>query len=131
MGLRPVRMIARTITGVAAAIRARRKVFWTVALAVFVLNLLLPVVVLSLARGPFSHITFNPWLSRLPEWLASSDVPFTRKLGFLSDLALAWVLANNPGGEVEWGFIVDVPSLARFILTSFLFGAYFALWFYR
>ena len=105
--------------------------FGAVALGVFVLNLFLPVLVLSLARGPFNHVTFNPWLARLPEWLASSDVSLTRKLGFLSDLALAWVIANNAGGEVEWGFIVDVSSLARFIFTSFLYGAFFALWLYR
>lgn len=131
MGLRPLKMIAKTLTGAGLAIRAQQKVFWAVALGVFLLTFLLPLVVLSFARGPFSHIAFNPWLSRLPEWLASGEVPFTRKLEFLSDLALAWVIANNPGGEVEWGFIVDVPSLARFTLTSFLFGAYFALWFYR
>lgn len=131
MRLWPVRTIAKIIGGGAVAVRARPKLFGAVALGVFALNLLLPVIVLSLARGRFTYVTFNPWLSRLPEWLASSEAPFTRKLGFLSDLALAWVIANNPGGEVEWGFIVDVPSLARFILTSFLFGAYFALWFYR
>ncbi|MCZ6718416.1 MAG: hypothetical protein O6944_04585 [Gammaproteobacteria bacterium] len=86
---------------------------------------------LSLARGPFNHITFNPWLSRLPEWLVYSDDTFSRKVEFVSDMALGWVIANNAGGEVEWGFILDVPSVVRFVLTSFLFGAYFALWFYR
>jgi hypothetical protein len=114
-----------------AAIQARWKIFWAVAIGVFILSLLLPLVVLSLARGPFNHITFNPWLSRLPEWLVYSDATFSRKLEFLSDLALGWVIANNAGGEVEWGFIVDVPSVVRFVLTSFLFGAFFALWFYR
>jgi hypothetical protein len=114
-----------------AAIRARPKTFWAVAIGVFILSLLLPVVVLSLARGPFDHLTFNPWLSRLPEWLVYGDQPLTAKLRFLSNAALAWVIANNAGGEVEWGFIVDVPSVARFVLTSFLFGAFFALWFYR
>lgn len=114
-----------------AAIRARAKVFWAVTLSVFALNLVLPVVVLSLARKPVDFFTFNPWLSRLPEWLARSDVPLRRKLEFLSDMAIAWFSANNPVEGVEWGFIVDVPSLGRFILTSLLFGAYFALWFYR
>lgn len=128
---RLLKPVGKTIRGVGAAIRARPKVFAAVAVGVFVLTLLLPVVVLSLARGPFTYVTLNPWFSRLPEWLASSDVSLTRKLAFLSDLALAWVIANNPGGEVEWGFILDVPSLARFIFTSLLFGAYFALWLYR
>jgi len=131
MRVRPVNVIAQAIGGIAEAVRARPTLFWMVALSVFVLSLVLPVLVLSVARGPFKHATFNPWLSRLPAWLASSDVSFTRKLAFVSDLALAWVVANNAMGEVEWGFIVDVPSLARILFTSLLFGAYFALWLYR
>lgn len=127
----PVQTVARTVRGVAAAIRARRNIFWVVAISVFILTLFLPVLVLSLFRGPFDHISFNPWLSRLPEWLIYGDDPLIRKLEFLSDLALAWVIANNAGGEVEWGFIVDVSSVVRFALTSLLFGAFFALWFYR
>ncbi len=127
----PVQTGARTFRGIAAAIRAKGKIFWMVAIAVFILSFLLPLVVLSLFRGPFDHVTFNPWLSRLPEWLIYSDDPLTRKLEFLSELAFAWVIANNAGGEVEWGFIVDVPSVVRFVLTSLLFGAFFALWFYH
>ena len=46
-------------------------------------------------------------------------------------MALAWFSANSPVEGVEWGFVVDVPSLVRFIVTSPLFGAYFALWAYR
>ena len=125
--MKTVRMALRGIT---AAIRARPAVFVGVAVAVFVLSLLLPVVVLSLAHKPAEHLTVNPWLSRLPEYLASKDVPVGRKLEFLSTVALLWVTAENPMG-VEWGFIVDVPSLARIVFTSLLFGAYFALWFYR
>lgn len=116
--------------GIAVAIRARWKVFAAVALGVFVLNLFLPVLVLSIARKPVEHFTINPWLSRLPEYLASGDVPLGRKLEFLSNVALLWFTAENPMG-VEWGFIVDVPSLVRMIFTSLLFGAYFALWFHR
>jgi hypothetical protein len=126
-------MLANAVRGIAAAVRARWMVFAAVALGVFVLNLFLPVVVLSLARKPVDSFTFNPWLSRLPEWLASGNVPITRKFEFLSNLALAWFSAeaDNPTVGREWGFIVDVPSLVRFIFTSLLFGAYFALWFYR
>lgn len=132
MPLRSVRVVAAaTVRGIGLAIRRRPKVFVAVALGVFALNLLLPVVVLSLARGRFTHVAINPWFSRLPEWLRSGEVSLTRKLEFLSDMALVWVVANNPMGEVEWGFIVDVPSLARFIFTALVFGAYFALWFYR
>lgn len=128
-----VNAIAKAIRGIVAAIRTQRKVFAAVALGVFVLNLFLPIVVLSLARKPVDSFTFNPWLSRLPEWLTSGDEPITRKIEFLSNLALAWFSAeaDNPFVGREWGFIVDVGSLVRFILTSLLFGAYFALWFYR
>lgn len=117
--------------GIAVSIRARPKVFAAIAVGAFVLNVFLPVAVLSLARKPVDSFTFNPWLSRLPEWLASRDVTLGRKLAFLSDLALAWFISENPVEGVEWGFIIDVPSLGRFIYTSLLFGAYFALWLYR
>lgn len=125
-----VRPVAKMLGGIVAAIRARAKLFWSVALGVFVLNLFLPVVVLSVFRKPVDFFMFNPWLSRLPGWLASPEAPWGRKLAFLSDMAIAWFIAENPIEGVEWGFIVDVPSIARFLLTSFLFGAYFALWSY-
>jgi hypothetical protein len=118
----------RVFRGIARGLRARGKVLAAVAAGVFVLNLFLPVLVLSLARKPFDHFTFNPWLKRLPEWLASPGVPWGAKLSFLSELALAWFIAENPIEGVEWGFIIDVPSLGRFLLISLLFGAYFALW---
>jgi hypothetical protein len=123
--------VGRTARGVGRAIRSRPGLFAAVAAGVFALDLLLPLVVLSVFRKPADHFTFNPWLARLPEWLARRDVPWTRKLEFLSDMALGWVSADNPVEGLEWGFIVDVPSLARFTLTGLLFGAYFALWAYR
>lgn len=86
---------------------------------------------LSLARKPWDYFTFNPWLSRLPEYLASSQVPLTRKGEFLSNLALFWFSANGPYDAPEWGYVVDVRDILRFIFTSLLFGAYFALWLYR
>jgi len=128
-----VKVVARTVSGVATAIRARPKVFVAVTLGVFVLNLFLPVLVLSLARKLVDSFTFNPWLSRLPEWLASGNVPVTRKVEFLSQLALGWFSAesDNPMVGREWAFIVDVPSLVRILFTAFLFGTYFALWVHR
>jgi len=125
------RLVATILTGVAAAIRARPGAFGLVALGVFVLNLFLPLAVLSLARKPADYFTFNPWLSRLPEYLTSHPHPVTRKLDFLANLALAWFIADSPVEGVEWGFIIDVPSVGRFALTSFLFGAFAVLWFYR
>jgi hypothetical protein len=121
--------IAQTLRGIAAALRSRAKIVWGVTAAVAVFNLAAPVVILSLIRRPMDFFTFNPWLSRLPEYLAS-DEALSKKLSFLSNMAIAWVSANN-GGEVDWGFIVDVPTLVRIVLTSLVFGAFFALWSYR
>jgi len=118
-----------TLRGIGAALRAERKVALGVAAAVAIFNLVVPVLVLSLVRKRPDYFTFNPWLSRLPEYLAS-ETPLANKLSFLSNMALAWVSADGPDG-VEWGFIVDVPTLVRVILTSLVFGAYFALWSYR
>lgn len=122
--------VLRTIEGIGAAIRARLQVFVAVAVLVFLLNLFLPPVVLSLVRKPWDYFTFNPWLKKLPEYLASSEVSIGRKLEFLPKLALFWVSADGPYAP-EWGFAVTVSDLLRIGLTSLLFGAYFALWFYR
>jgi hypothetical protein len=128
---RALTVITSVIRGTWRAIRARPAVFGAIALSVVLLNLVLPVVVLSLFRKRVDFFTFNPWLSRLPEWLASPEVPLGRKVEFVSELALAWFISENPIDGVEWGFIVDVPSVARFLLAGLLFGAYFALWLYR
>lgn len=130
MRFRLLTPIVRTAQGIATAVRARPKVFGAVALGVLVFNLVAPVAILSVARKPVEHVTINPWLSRLPEYVASSGVPLGQKLKFLSNLALFWFTAENPMG-VEWGFVVDVPAVVRIIFTSVLFGAYFALWLHR
>jgi hypothetical protein len=116
---------------VAAAVRARWGVFLAVAAGIFTLQPLIPPVVLSLVRKPWDYFAFNPWLSKLPGYLLSTDVPLEKKLGFLPNLALFWVTASGPYGSVEWGFAVDVTDLGRFVLTSLLVGAFFALWSYR
>lgn len=121
----------RITRGVRKAIRSRPGVFALVFAGVFVLNLALPVAVLSLARKPVDAFMLNPWLARLPEYLGSSRDPLGRKAAFLADMALAWFIANNPIEGVEWGFIIDVPSLARFLLTAFLFAAFVVLWLLR
>ena len=120
----------RTVmTWIEVAVRARPKTFLGVAGVVCLLDVLLPPLVLSLARKPWDFFTFNPWLSRLPEYLASGEVPLRRKLEFLPNLVLYWFSADNrEGGGIDWGVAVDVTDVARFLLTSFVFGAYFALW---
>jgi len=120
----------QTFAGIATALRSRGKVVFGVTAAVAVFNLVAPVAILSIARRPFDYFTFNPWLSRLPEYLRS-EAPLERKLSFLSQMAIAWVSADNKVEGIDWGFIVDVPTLGRILLTSLVFGTYFALWSYR
>ena len=119
----------QTLRGIASALRTRRRVFWGVAVAVLAFDLAAPVAILSLARRPFDFYTFNPWLSRLPEYLAS-DEPVAKKVSFLANMAVAWVSADNKVEGVDWGVVFDVPMLSRALLTSLVFGVYFALWSY-
>lgn len=123
--------MTKPINGVLVAIRARFNLFVSVTILVFILHIFVPPLVLSLARGPWTYFTFNPWLSKLPEYVASSEVTLTRKLEFLPNLALFWFSSDSPYGGVEWGIAVDVTDLGRFILMSVLLGSFFTLWFYR
>ncbi len=125
-------MLAKIIRGVVAAIRAKPGAFTAVALGVFALDIFLPPLVLSVARKRWDFFTFNPWLSRLPEYLASGEKPVGEKLAFLPKLALFWFSADLPyGAGADWGFVVDVSDILRFAFMSLIFGAYFALWLYR
>ena len=123
--------VAQSFRGIWAAMRAKAKLVWMVTAAVAVFNLAAPVVLLSIVRRPANLFTFNPWLRRLPEYLVSGDHPWSKKLSFLSQMAIGWISADNPIEGVEWGFIIDVPTLTRILLTSLVFGAYFSLWAYR
>jgi len=123
-----MRRIGEALRGVRAALAARPGVFWAVTATVAALNVLVPVAVLSAVRKPVDFFTFNPWLKRLPEYLASG-VPLGEKLDKLRGLALFWFSADSPYGGIEWGFAVDVTDLLRILLISALFGLYFALWF--
>jgi hypothetical protein len=120
-----VRRVAR---GLGIAIAARPAAFAAVALAVLLLDVLLPPLVLSVARKPVDYFTFNPWLRKLPEYLASTSVPLAKKLEFLPGLALFWFSADSPYGGPEWGFAVDVTDVLRFVLLALLIAAYFVLW---
>jgi len=110
------------------ALVAHPMLFAMVTLGVAALNVFVPVAILSAVRKPLDYYTFNPWLKRLPEYLASSDVPVSEKLSKLPDLALFWFSAGSSYGGAEWGFAVDVADAARILLISALFGLYFALW---
>ena len=113
--------------GVTRALRARPGTALLAMLGVLALDVLLPPLLLSVTRTPWTYFTFNPWLKRLPEYVTSS-VPWAEKLGFLSRVALFWFSADGPYGQPEWGFAVDGADVVRFLLTAALVGVYVALW---
>ena len=127
MAARVRRALGDVARGIAAGVRARTGLLLGAAAALFALSILLPPALLSVARKPVDYFTFNPWLKRLPEYLAS-DVPREQKIARLPDLALFWFSADSPFGGTEWGYAVDVRDLGRLLLTALLFGLYFALW---
>ena len=123
-----MRWVGEVVRGTGAALAAHPGVFASVTLAVAALNVLAPVAILSAVRKPVDFYGFNPWLKRLPEYLASDEATLGEKLGKLPDLALFWFSAGSSYGGAEWGFAVDISDLGRIILVSALFGLYFALW---
>ena len=123
-----MRWIGESLRGACTALAAHPGIFAAVTLAVAALNVLAPVAILSAVRTPFTYFTFNPWLKRFPEYLASGDTAIGEKLRKLPDLALFWFSADATYGGAVWGFAVDVTDLGRILLVSALFGLYFALW---
>jgi len=126
--MKPMRWLGEALRGAWTALAAHPGVFASVTLAVAALNVLAPVAILSAVRKPLDFYTFNPWLKRLPEWLASDEATLGEKLAKLPDLALFWFSAGSTYGGAEWGYAVDVTDLGRILLVSALFGLYFALW---
>ena len=124
------RVIRRIGGGIGQALRARWGVFAAVGAAVLVLDILVPVLVLSVARKPVDYFMVNPWLSNLPGYLASGKGLLPERLGRAWELALFWFSANGTFG-IEWGFAVSAADLARFALTAALIGTYFAMWVHR
>jgi hypothetical protein len=116
------------LRGAWTALAAHPWIFASVTLGVAALNVLAPVAILSAVRKPVDFWTFNPWLKRLPEWLASDEATAAEKLAKLPDLALFWCSASSTYGGAEWGFAVDIADAGRILLVSALFGLYFALW---
>lgn len=117
-----------TLQQIWGAIRARPKIFLGAAAAVFALNLLLPPLVLTVVRKPWDYFAINPLLSQLPQMLMSPEATLGRKMTFIWNLPLAWVIADSPYDAPEWGFTIGVNDLVRWGFVAMLFGAYFALW---
>jgi hypothetical protein len=114
------------LRGIAAAVRRRPLTALAVVVGVFALHVLLPPLLLAVTRKPWTYFAFNPWLKRLPEYLASAT-PLHEKLDFLSRVALFWFTADGPYGFPEWGFAVDAMDVVRFLAMSLLLAAYVAL----
>src|SRR6267143_613213 len=86
-----IRVSGEALRGAWTALAAHPGIFASVTLAVAALNVVAPVAILSAVRKPLDFYTFNPWLKRLPEYLASDDAPLGQKLAKLPDLALFWL----------------------------------------
>lgn len=123
-----MRWMGEVLRGAWTALAAHPGIFASVTLAVTALNVLAPLAILSAVRKPFDYYTFNPWLKRLPEYLASDEAALGEKLQKLPDLALFWFSAGSTYGGAEWGYAVDVTDVGRILLVSALLGLYFALW---
>src|SRR5204862_6214239 len=93
--------IGVVVRGVGRAIRARPAVVALVAVGVVTLDVLLPPLVLSVARAPWTFFTFNPWLKSVPAYLASSQ-PWSGKPGLPSRGARLWGAAHGPHGRAPW-----------------------------
>ena len=122
--------VRRVLAGLARALSARRGTFAAVAATVFMLDILVPPLVLSLARARVDYFTFNPWLPSLPAYLRAGREPLPERVERAWGLALFWFSADGVFG-IDWGFAVTAADLARFALMGLLIGAYFALWRYR
>lgn len=125
-----MRAIKRSLRGIGAAVRARPWVFAAITLGVFALDILVPPLVLTVARKPVTAFTVNPWLPGLPGYLASGPGSLGARLEKTWGLALFWFSSDNSFG-LEWGFAVTSADLARFVLMSLLVALYFALWMER
>lgn len=122
--------VRRVLGGLGRALRARWGTFAAVGAAVVILDVLVPVLVLSIARKPVDYFTMNPWLPSLPGYLASGKGALGERIERAWGLALFWFSANGIFG-IDWGFAVTAADLARFALMGALVGAYFALWLHR
>jgi hypothetical protein len=125
-----MRTIGRALRGLVAAVRSRPWFFCAIALGVVTLDLLVPPLVLTVARKPVTAFTINPLLPTLPGYLVSGPGSLWERLAKAWGLALFWFSSDNSFG-LEWGFAVTTADLARFALMALLVALYFALWMER
>ena len=67
--------LRRVLAGLGRALHARRGTFVAVAASVLALDILVPPLVLSVARARVDYFTFNPWLPSLPPGLTHQKPP--------------------------------------------------------
>lgn len=120
--------VRRVWRGITSALSAHPGVFVGVAATAFSLNLVLPLLVLSVARKPWDYFSVNPWLHNLPHWMLTGHEPLGQKLAFVSQAALVWFVASSPYDAPEWGFAVTTQDVLRWMVVAALFGAYFTVW---
>src|SRR6267378_6817082 len=125
-----MRAIGRALRGLGAAVWSRPWPFCAIALGVFALDIVVPPLVLTLARKPVTAFTINPLLPTLPGYLVSGPGSLGERLAKAWGLALFWFSAENSFG-LEWGFAVTTADLARFAFMSLLVALYFSLWMER
>src|SRR5438132_12582352 len=93
--------IATAWRGILAAVRARPVAFLSISGAVLVLNVILPPLVLAVTRKPCTYFAFNPWLKKLPDYVASGAT-LEKTLDFLSRFALYCFTPAAPYGPPVW-----------------------------
>src|SRR5215470_6120950 len=109
--MRPARAVMTGLRGIAAAARRRPVTALGVVVGVFALHVFLPPLLLAITRKPWTYFAFNPWLKRLPEYLASSS-PLPEKLDFLTRVALFWFSTAALGGGWRAGARARAASAA-------------------
>src|SRR5436190_19064020 len=87
--------VGAALRGVGRTIRIRWRAVALVAAGVVALDVLLPPLVLSVARAPWTFFTFNPWLKSLPAYLASGKT-WSEKLVFHCGDELLWFVVCGP-----------------------------------
>lgn len=112
-------------TGVRKAMSVKTKAFVLITITIFILNVFVPPLVLSIVRKPADLFMMNPFVSKLPGYLTSDEM-IDKKFAFLSNLALFWFVASGPFAP-EWGFAVTFADTIRFLAMGIIFGAYFSV----
>src|SRR5436309_14822547 len=120
--------MARMLQATVRAIRRRAVVFVLVVAAIAALNLVLPPLVLSVARKPYDYFSINPWLHNLPSWLAYGEATASRKVDVVWNVAVLWIVASGEYDAAGWGCSVTVAGGARWHLLGVILRDSVSMW---